>query len=161
MGLLSKIKGEVEEGCLVSRITRNRCDVAISDISCCHLVIDLDIEGGPFNLSDKRGDYLFISTVGQRDLVVGLELKSGKLRSISDCVKQLQSCADYIESLASDGCAVVFVPCLVSAGMSKYARERLRARPARVRFRGQSIEVQRMKCGDQLSKHLSRMVDGF
>lgn len=120
------------------------------------VIIDMDCKD--LNLSPNQAlcDYIFLGAKkrdADKDWVVPIELKKGDV-DVSDVVKQLQGGANIADRIIPHGASTKFTPVVASGRLSKIEQRRLRNMSNRVRFRGKSEIVQRIRCGNPLTQVL-------
>jgi hypothetical protein len=87
------------------------------------------------------------------NVVCAAELKGGHIDAVK-CVEQLRGGARLLEVFCPDANAVDFFPVVAHRGIASVEITRLRR--ARVRFRGQSVEVVVVRCGSRLVDIVAR-----
>lgn len=118
------------------------------------VLIDLDCEDLPIRRSGARCDFVFISDDGS--WVVPLELKRGGLR-VSEVLEQLRGGARFAESVVPTSTPTSFLPIAVVGGrIHPDELRRLRQRSSQVRFRGEQVRIELLRCGDSLAAALRR-----
>ena len=121
-----------------------------------HIIIDLDCKDLKLPPNQTKCDYIFLGAKerdADKDWVVPMELKKGEL-DISKVAKQLQGGADVAGQIIPHKANTNFIPVVASGHFSKHERDQLRNRSNNVRFRGRSVIVQRIRCGDSLTQVL-------
>ena len=109
--------------------------------------------------NSTRCDYLFVGENSKKTWVAPLELKSGRVKSISHVVKQLEGGARLAEKLLPQGLGrgleFRFVPVLAhDKTLSGPERKKLLAKT--IRLRGYVGKIKTLKCGGQLASALGR-----
>ncbi len=156
-GLVGRVRSNVDERCIATRIRKRGCRVNLEGVPTPRVIVDFDRPGSPLGSSDERCDYLFMADAADGDgWVVPLELKGGQFDA-SKIAGQLQAGAGAAERIVPRTIAVRFRPIAVHRGdTTKEARNRLKQKPILVRFRGKDVPLRRMKCGQKLADQLRR-----
>ena len=147
-GLLSSVRSQVAQSCIVSRRCKDRCSVSLRGDSRYRLVIDCDLPGSPFGPNDPKCDYLlFEETRNRAGRAIPVELKSGRIRA-RDVIEQLQAGATAVDNLIPRQVDVRLLPLLAYGNIPK--GERATVNNGMVRFRGDYERIKRIRCGAQL-----------
>ena len=118
------------------------------------LLTDVDCHELRISQTSKRCDFLFVSDDG--GWVIPLELKRGKLDA-GEAVEQLRAGARFAEGVVPRGASVRFLPIAVCGGRVHHIeRRKLRSNASRIRFRGQYVYIELLKCGQPLTQALRR-----
>ena len=155
-GLVDMIRSELDERCLVTRVRKRGCKVAMTDAPSPRLIVDFDKPGSPLPSPSARCDYLVVAQGEQAQdcvWVVPLELERGKLTA-QKVVKQLQQGASAAEQFIPPHETVRFRPIAVSRRRTKHERNLLKRKSCTVRFHGHTEPVLLMSCGAALAKVL-------
>ena len=106
----------------------------------------------PVSRYATRCDFLFVGSVDDSDeeWVSPIELKEGNVRA-SEIERQLQAGADAAAQLVPSGADVYFRPVVASGRIHKDEQRKLRSDSSKIRFRGQSEIIYRIRCGDSLA----------
>ncbi len=98
-GLLSTVRSQVAQSCVVNRCSKDRCSVSLRGASRDRLVIDCDLPGSPFGPNQAKCDYLlFEEPQNGAGRAIPIELKSGRIRA-REAIGQLQVGATVVEDL--------------------------------------------------------------
>ena len=153
-GLVDVIRGELDERCLVTRVKKSGCKVAMTGAPSPRLIVDFDKPGSPLPPSSVRCDYLLIAK-GPDDCgwVVPLELKRGRLE-VNQVVGQLQAGASAAEKLVPQDEACRFRPVVAVGNVPKSERQKLKEKANKIGFHRHKEPVRLMHCGDKLAKVL-------
>ena len=100
----------VPNHCLSKRCEREGCKVHL-DKNPNRLVVDLDCEDLGL-ISKTRCDYLLVSEERESKVVAPLELKGGKVMSVSHVARQLRGGAQFAANLLPQSFDFRFVPIL-------------------------------------------------
>jgi len=151
-GLVDKVRGKLNERCLVTRLKKQGCKVVMTDAPSPKLIVDFDKPGSPLPSPDTRCDYLVIAEGEQthsHGWVVPLELESGKLTA-HKVVKQLQKGASAAEKLIPRREPIRFRPVAVSGTRRKHELNLLKKKSNAIRFHECTEPVRFMSCGAPL-----------
>ena len=147
-GLLSIIRSQIDQSCMVSRCSKDGCSVSLGRDNINRLVIDCDGPGSPFGPNQTKCDYLVIEEAQhQPGRAIPIELKSGRIRA-RDVIEQLQAGAAAVEDLFPRQIEVRLFPLLAFGNIPK--GERTAINNGMVRFRGQPERIKRIRCGAPL-----------
>ena len=147
-GLLSAVRGQIDQSCIVNRCSRDGCSVSLRKASLNRLVIDCDKRGSPFSPTQAKCDYLLFEEAQNRARrAIPIELKSGRIKA-HDAIRELQAGAAMVESLVSAHVNVELLPLLAYGSIPK--GERAAIENGRVRFRGKAVRIKRIRCGSPL-----------
>ena len=114
----------------------------------------MDCKALKISNQQKRCDYLYVSE-NYTTQVVSIELKSGRVSSANNAVDQLQSGADKADNwLPVKLLQPVQFIAILAHGKGMHRKIRTNLRSLKVRFRGKSIQVTLLNCGDPLRKVL-------
>lgn len=144
--LLTAVRNRVPESCLTTRLRKEGCSVTLQGTPSPRLIIDFDKRGSPLRPDARRCDYLLLAEAPeQQDLVRPIELKRGKF-NLGDVRSQLQAGAQVAETLIPSDLDVDFLPVVASGSVSSHERITRET----VRFRGKSVRMVRIRCGEPL-----------
>ena len=121
------------------------------------VIIDMDCKDLNLPPNQALCDYIFFGTKEQdadKDWVVPMELKKGDV-DVSEVAKQLQGGANIADQIIPQGASTKFIPVVASGRLSKIEQRLLRNTSNKVRFRGRSEIVQRIRCGDPMTRVLT------
>ena len=153
--LLDAIRKQLPSDCIVTRCKEKGCSV---DMRCSpepFILIDMNSEALP-NRRGQRCDFIFIGC-SDESWVVPIELKGSKA-DLDEVAGQLQAGARFAEQIIPSNVPVRFRPVLASKGIKKGPRGRLK-RESGIKFRGDAVLFERMKCGDRLAPVLKRRLE--
>ena len=150
LALVKEIAGKVPAHCHVSRCEENGCEVRLEGMPSCPDRLTIDLNCKELGISNKkRCDYLFIGQADATTYVALIELKSGKVDSVTDVAKQLQGGADLAAQLLPSNASFQFRPVLAH-GKSIRKHTRTRLRKAKVKLRGTPTPILIVRCGSKL-----------
>ena len=150
------VQVKVPEKCQVKRCRKEGCTVSMAGIRGQRVIVDLDCEDLNLPPNQTLCDYIFFGAKerdADKDWVVPMELKKGNV-DVSEVTKQLQGGANIADRIIPPDASMNFTPVVASGRLSKIEQRRLRNMSNRVRFRGKSEIVQRIRCGDSLTQVL-------
>ena len=150
MGLVDDVSANVPNSCLVSRARAQGCSVSLPGTPASRLLIDMDCRELGLDQRASRCDYLFVGDDG--DWVVPMELKRGNIRA-SEVSRQLQAGARFAERVIPRRANVNFLS-VVAHGGKVDRTERRALESTQFRFRGKSVGVELIRCGQPLSDAL-------
>ena len=154
--LAQAIQVEVSEKCQVKKCKKEGCTVSMAGIRGQRVIIDLDCEDLKLPSNQTKCDYIFFGAKerdADEDWVVPMELKKGSV-DISEVAKQLQGGSNVADRIIPHDASMNFIPVVASGNFSKHEQRQLRNRSNNVRFRGRSVIIQRIRCGDSLTQVL-------
>ena len=152
MTMMESVRGKLDARCLRKQCRAGKCSISLKGVSRQFVLIHMDSPGSPPSQHETRCDYLFLGYLDDTDgspRTVPIELKSGGV-SASAVAKQLQAGADVADQIIPHNSNTNFTPVVASGKLSKIEQRRLRNTSNKVRFRGRSVIVQRIRCGDSL-----------
>ena len=152
MGSVAELTKKIPECCHAVRCDRDRCKVRLDGTPPNRLIVDMDCEA--LGLSNEtRCDYLFVGEEHKMTWVVPIELKGGKIGSVTRVANQLRGGAELAMSLLPSDLAFRFVPILAH----KKPIHRLdlkRLRREKIELHGSVRMVETVKCGNRLIEAL-------
>ena len=154
---VQSVQEEVPEKCQAKRCRKEGCTVSLAGIRGQRVIIDLDCEDLKLSSNQTKCDYIFLGAKerdADEDWVVPMELKKGNV-DISEVAKQLQGGANVADQIIPHDASMNFIPVVASGNFSKHEQRQLRNRSNNVRFRGRSAIIQRIRCGDPLTRVLT------
>lgn len=152
--LVGQVRAAVPPACCVNRCRKKGCSVSLTGAPRPFILIDMDCHELQISQASKRCDFMFVSDDG--GWVVPLELKRGKLDS-GEMVEQLRAGAEFADRVVPKGASVRFLPIAVCGGkVHRIERDKLRSNASRIRFRGQYVYIELLKCGQALAEKLRR-----
>ena len=157
MTMMESVRGKLDARCLRKQCRAGKCSISLKGVSRQFVLIHMDSPGSPPSQHETRCDYLYIGyldDMGRSPWTVPIELKSGGI-SASEVAKQLQAGADVADLIIPHNASTKFTPVVASGRLSKIEQRRLRNTSNKVRFRGKSEIVQRIRCGDPLTRVLT------
>lgn len=148
------IRNKVPGCCRATRCHKDKCGLGLKDTPTNRVIVDMDCTA--LNLSNTiRCDYAFFNEDNGKVQVVPIELKGGKVGSVTHVASQLQGGADQAERLFPDNAQPRCTPVL--AHKKPIHRDDLhKLRKARIRLGGRSWAIQITRCGGQLLEVLQR-----
>ena len=151
-GLVDAVRARVDARCIVTRCSAEGCTVNMNGVQGDHILINMDCRRLGIGRRDSRCDFIFVSDDGDR--VVALELKRGSLDA-SNVVEQLRAGARFVERIVPRGVAVNFVPLAVYGGkFHRNERDKLLKPTNWIRFRGERLQVDSLRCGRRIVEKL-------
>lgn len=157
MTMMESVRGKLDTRCLRKQCRAGKCSVSLKGVSRQFVLIHMDSPGSPPSQHETRCDYLYIGYLDDKDRspwTVPIELKSGGI-SASAVAKQLQAGADVADQIIPHNANTNFTPVVASGRISKIEQRRLRNTSNKVRFRGRSEIVQRIRYGDPMTRVLT------
>ena len=154
--LAQAVQVKIPEKCQVKRCKKKGCSVSMAGIRGQRVIIDLDCKDLKLPSNQTKCDYIFFGAKerdADKDWVVPMELKKENL-DISEVAKQLQSGSNVADRIIPQDASMNFIPVVASGNFSKHEQRELRNRSNNVRFRGRSVIIQRIRCGDSLTQVL-------
>ena len=152
MGSVAKMAKKVPDCCHTKQCSRDKCSVRLKGAPPNRLIVDMDCEA--LGLTNKtRCDYLFVSEGDKTTWVAPIELKGGKVGSVTRVANQLRGGAKLAAELLPPGLAFRFVPILAH----KKPIHRLdlkQLRREKIKLRGSVRMIETVRCGDPLIKAL-------
>lgn len=143
----------VPDCCSADRCDRDGCKVSLVDAPLKRVLIDMDCRSHQIQNDQKRCDYLFIGEENNTTWVAPIELKSGRVKSVTVVKSQLEGGTVVANNYLRKSTDFKFVPVLVHGGkISKDVHRRLLSE--RIQLRGKRGKIARLKCGEQLAKAL-------
>ena len=157
MTMMESARGKLDARCLKKQCRAGKCSISLKGVSRQFVLIHMDSPCSPPSQHETRCDYLFIGYLDDTDdspWTVPIELKSGEI-SASTVAKQLQAGADVADQIIPHNANTNFTPVVASGRISKIEQRRLRNTSNKVRFRGRSEIIQRIRCRDPLTRVLT------
>ena len=150
--LVEAVREKVHQDCIATRCSAEGCAVSMNGVQGDHILINMDCLSLGIERRDRRCDFIFVGDDG--DWVVALELKRGSLDA-SNVVEQLRAGARFAERIVPRGAEVNFVPLAVYGGkFHRNERDKL-LKPANwIRFRGEMLQVDSLRCGRRIVEKL-------
>lgn len=147
---LTNKANNIPDCCWVNRCRRGNCSVNLDGVSS-KLILDLDCKALG-QQQNKRCDYLLIGKINKKTWLVSIELKGGRVGSITDLGKQLQTGTDMLDELFPKGAPHQFIPLLATNGMNKKQRYDLRKK--NINFRNKTVKIVKITCRGRIDKLL-------
>ena len=146
--LIDQIKETLPNECLKRSLKKETCKVNLTGVPSLFIAIDMDHKKAPVKQNETKCDYIFIG--GRADVfLVPLELMKGKA-DVTKIVKQLQAGADIAaHRIIPKNKRLQFQPVAVCGEYRKQDARKLRQ--SRIRFRGERIHIEPLKCGAPLT----------
>ena len=148
--LIDQIEGKLPNGCLANRLRKSGCTVKLDGAPASSIKIDMDKCEPLVKQTETRCDYIFIG-VGNDVFLVPLEVKPTP--NATKIVNQLQAGADIADCrIIPPNEKVQFQP--VVAHRKKFGKQEnliLRHENSKIHFRGERIQIERLKCGAPLT----------
>lgn len=157
MTMMESVRRKVDTRCLRKQCKAGKCSISLKGVSRQYVLIHMDSPSSPPSQHETRCDYLFIGDLDDTNgspWTVPIELKSGGINA-SDVAKQLQAGADVADQIIPHNANTNFTPVVASGRLSKIEQRRQRNTSNKVRFRGRSEIIQRIRCGDPLTRVLT------
>ena len=152
MVTVAKLSEKVPDCCQVTRCDRGQCKVSLNGAPINRLVVDMDCEALGL-INETRCDYLFVSEEDATTWIAPIELKGGKVGSVTRVANQLRGGADLAAELLLPGIGFRFAPVLAhKKPMHKHDLKKLRKE--RIRLRGVSRMIETVRCGAPLVRAL-------
>ena len=152
--LVQHVRASVPPNCIANRCKKQGCTVRLTGAPRPFVLIDMDCNELKVSQTSRRCDFMFISDDGS--WVVPLELKGGNLDA-NDAMEQLQAGARFAERVVPRGSSVQFLPVAARDGrVHRAERDKLRSKKSRIRFRGQFVPIQLLRCGQPITQALRR-----
>ena len=109
MALVAEWTEKVPDCCHAARCDRDQCKVSLNGTPLNRLIIDMDCEAlGRIN--ETRCDYLFVGEEDMTTWIAPIELKGGKVGSVTRVANQLRGGAELAAELLVPGIGFRFVP---------------------------------------------------
>ena len=154
--LVDQIKRNLSNECLKKgKLSKEGCTVSLKGAPTPSIKIDMDNEKAPVGQNETKCDYIFIG--GCDDVfLVPLELMKGKLDA-SKVVKQLQARANIAAArIIPKREQVQFQPVAVCGKFHRAEKEKLSKPTNRIRFKGERLYAQLLKCDQPLVEALPK-----
>lgn len=152
--LLDAIRKKLQSDCIVTRCREKACSV---DMRCSpEPFILIDVDKASTNQRGQRCDFIFVGG-SDESWVVPIELKGSKA-DLDEVAEQLQAGARFAEQIIPSNVPVRFRPVLASKGIKKGPRGKVK-KESKIRFHGNAILFERMKCGGRLAPVLKRRLE--
>ena len=152
MGSVAELAKKVPDCCHTTQCNRDQCSVRLNGTPPNRVIVDMDCAALGLN-NETRCDYLFVSEEDKTTWVAPIELKGGKVGSVTRVANQLRGGAELAAKLLPPGLAIQFVPVLAhKRSIHRVDLKKLRKEKIRLRGSVQMIEI--VRCGDPLIKAL-------
>ena len=141
----------VPSDCFTQNYSREGCAVSLEGAPTNHAVVDLDCDALDLG-QPERCDFLFAAEHQPGDLVVLMELKSGRVDA-SKAISQLKGGVRAALKWIPQDCTFSLFPILVYR-KGLHGNDLARLRQARVSMHGQIRRVILMRCDRKLMDHI-------
>ena len=153
MGSVAEISDRVPDCCKVERCNRDGCKIHLNGVPASRVIIDMDC--GKLGIdSEKRCDYLFVGEEGAVTWIAPIELKGGKVGSVTKVADQIRGGVKLADRLLPTGRKFRLVPVLAHE-KPIHRHDRRQLRREKVSLRGSRKLIKIVRCGDQLVKALN------
>ena len=152
MASVAELTEKVPDCCHAARCDRDQCKVNLNGTPLNRVIIDMDCEALGL-INETRCDYLFVSEEDKTTWVAPIELKGGKVGSVTRVANQLRGGAELAAELLPPGIAFRFVPVLAHK-KPIHRLDRKQLRREKIRLRGIVRMIETVRCGDLLVKAL-------
>ena len=149
----------VNNQCLTNKISKEKCQLLLGKNAIPnHIIIDLDDSKAPKSTHLNNCDYIFASdgdgniSPWDKSWVLSIELKSS-YDSIGKIEAQLKSGVAIIQKFIPPNTSVRFRP-IVALGKGLHRDQERRLSRTKINFHGKPHNIERINCGDPLSKAL-------
>ena len=141
--------------CHATRCADSGCSLSLAGVPEPYVLLDLESQHSPALASQPHCDYLFIGggDNGAGPWVAPIELTTGRKRA-SEFLAQLAGGAEIANRLLRQGAVVQFNPIAAHNG-GLDSREIRKLRTERLRFRGERVLAQVVRCGSRLVSALN------
>ena len=154
MGSVAESAKKVPHCCHTTRCNRDQCSVRLEGTPPNRLIVDVDCEA--LGLSDEtRCDYLFVSEEDKTTCVAPIELKGGKVGSVTRVANQLRGGAKLAARILPRSLAIQLVPVLAHS-RSIHRVDLKKLRRERIHLRDAVGMIRIVKCGTLLVEALGR-----
>ena len=148
----------VPDCCSADRCDRDDCKVSLAETPPERVLIDMDCRNHQIQDDQKRCDYLFIGEENNTRWVAPIELKSGRVKSVTAVRNQLEGGAKVANGWLRKSIPFKFVPVLVH-GKSIHPFDIKRLRAKKIQLRGKKVAIALLRCGGRLVNVLPRDTD--
>ena len=152
-GHIRELARTVPDGCRTKHCDRDGCKVRLDGAPHERVVIDMDCEELEIPDDQPRCDYLFIGEQNNTTWVAPIELKSGRVGSVTAVKSQLDGGAKAVNEWLSQGISFQFIP-ILAHGKSIHRDDLKKLRSGKIQFRGKKRGISLIRCGDRLTKAL-------
>lgn len=153
----------VNNQCLANKISKEGCQLLLDKKSIPnHIIIDLDHPTAPKSTLPNKCDYIFASdgsgniSPWNEPWILPIELKSSD-DSITKIEAQLKSGTAILQRLIPPNTTVKFRP-IVALGRGLHRSKEKQLSRTKIKFHGNSHAIERINCGDPLSKALRKVL---
>lgn len=154
--VVDAVKSNTDPECHAARCSDSGCSLSLNGAPQPYVLISLEHQASPVKENQPHCDYLF---VGGNDVatcwVVPIELTVGK-PPLNKFTTQLTAGAAIANDLVPANADVTFRPVGVHNGIHRSVVEHLRRKANYIRFRGNSIAIELLRCRDPLTKALKQ-----
>ena len=150
-GHIRELARTVPDGCRANRCDKDGCKVSLEGAPHERVVIDMDCEELEIPDNQPRCDYLFIGEQNNTTWVAPIELKSGRVGSVTTVKSQLDGGAKTANEWLSRGISFQFIP-ILAHGRSIHRDDLKKLRNRKIQFRGKKRGIFLLSCDDRLTK---------
>ena len=141
----------IPDSCRTNRCDKDGCKVGLEGAPHERVVIDMDCEELEIPDDQPRCDYLFIGEQNNTTWVVPIELKSGRVGSVTTVKSQLDGGAKAANEWLSQDISFQFIP-ILAHGRSIHRDDLKKLRSRKIQFRGKKRGISLLSCDDRLTK---------
>ena len=146
-GPITELAHSIPNCCHANHCDRDGCRVSLDGTPPVRVIIDMDCKELGIQDDQNRCDYLFVGEQSNTTWVVPIELKSGKVKSVSAVLSQLEGGAITANDWLPQGISFQLVPVLAH-GKSIHRNDLNRLRSVTIQLRGKKRRITLLKCGD-------------
>ena len=151
-GSIAELTEKVPGCCHATLCNRDRCKVSLHGTPHNRLIVDMDCKALGID-NQTRCDYLFVSEQNRTTWVAPIELKGGKVGSVTRVANQLRGGTVLAAKLLPPSLAFRFVPVLAHK-KPIHRRDLKKLRREKIMLRGSLRGIETVRCGDNLNKVL-------
>ena len=148
--LIDKVKNSVAQNCIAKVCSKKGCSLSLTGLTKQYVLIDMD--KAPICPNTGKCDYLFVGYVDHL-WVAPIELKGGGAKA-NEVVGQLRAGARFADNKVPKRAKVSFLPIVAFKKIRPIEARNLKKDFNKVSFRGQSVFVESMRCGEALISKL-------
>lgn len=155
---IRNIADKICRHCCVQYIDKDKCKVHLEGAPSERVIVDMDCKELKLPSEQKRCDYLFFGGECGVIIVAPIELKGGKVESLSAVVEQLEGGAKLASELLPRNLprdiSIRFTPILVRKRNKKFSKLKKRrdiTHSPLIVFRKKKIRIEHIHCGDSLT----------
>lgn len=150
-GHVSGLARTIPDGCRTNHCDRDGCKVRLDGAPHERVVIDMDCGELQIQDAQPRCDYLFIGEQDNTTWVAPVELKSGRVGSVTAVKSQLDGGAKAANDWLPRDIPFQFIP-ILAHGKGIHRDDLRKLRGGKIQFRGKKKGISLLKCGDRLTK---------